>query len=134
MITNQWFIYWLSVFRRNLSCLSIVIMCYCVPVLTYNMNKVFMTLLILNLQVISRTLFYPARRIVKSKIQAFWWENQSGVLQNKMCPFLRQGICIEVVHFFLRNAFVPIKARTSCIQCWWWWCVLCNRPTHNWIP
>ena len=39
--------------------------------------------------------------------------------QNKICPFLAQGICIYVGHSFLWNTVGPTPASHCC--CWKWW-------------
>ena len=49
-----------------------------------------------------------------------FWQNQSGVLQNKICPFLAQGICDYVGHSFLGNTveLIPFILYLSYVLLW----------------
>ena len=49
----------------------------------------------------------------------FLVESECFFLQNKICPFLAQGICIYVGHSFLWNTVGPTPASHCC--CWKWW-------------
>ena len=53
------------------------------------------------------------------QFQKTFCENLSGALRNKICSFLRQGICIYVGHSFLRNTLRPIVlfwVGNSCVE------------------